>query len=55
MAVYHFAYEDPGHLPEAAMIGLGVFVRLNVAAERLEPEAMEEAKQEDETVNEMKP
>lgn len=57
VATFKAIRENPQLLPEAAMIiasvgfllaGWGIFIRLNVAAEELEPEAMEEAKQEDE-------
>ena len=56
IAVFQFTHEDPQLLPQAATIGLaagvllaawGVFIRLNRSAEELEPEAMEEAKRED--------
>jgi len=56
VAVFQFIHEAPAHLPYAATIGLvaaallaawGLFIRLNQSAEQLEPEAMEEAKQED--------
>jgi hypothetical protein len=56
VAVFRLVHEDPAQLPRAATIGLtaaallvawGVFVRLNTAAERLEPEAMAQAKSED--------
>jgi hypothetical protein len=56
IAVFHFANDAPQHLPDAASIaaaaGLllaswGVFVRLNRAAEELEPESMAAAKRED--------
>jgi hypothetical protein len=56
VAVFQFVHEAPAHLPYAATIGLvaaallaawGLFIRLNQSAEQLEPEAMEEAKQED--------
>jgi hypothetical protein len=56
VAVFEFSRTDPTLLPYAAAIGVtaaalltawGVFVRLNRAAEELEPEAMEKAKQED--------
>jgi hypothetical protein len=60
VAVFEFIHESPEHLPHAASIGVaaaallaawGVFVRLNIAAETLEPEAMRDAKQEDRKVN----
>jgi hypothetical protein len=59
VAVFRFAHADPTALPQAASVGLaaaallvgwGVFVRLNVGPERLEPEAMAEAKREDHRV-----
>jgi hypothetical protein len=61
VAVFQFLHDDPAHLPQAAMVGLaaavmlaawGVFVKLNKSAEELEPEAMEDAKREDEVVEE---
>jgi hypothetical protein len=57
VATFKALHENPAQLPHAASllaaIGLllaawGVFVRLNRSAEELEPEAMAEAKQEDE-------
>lgn len=59
VAVVRFLQEEPGMLWGASSIGFvaaallaawGVFVRLNRAAEDLEPEAMEEAKREDKKV-----
>jgi hypothetical protein len=56
VAAFEFSRSDPTLLPYAAAIGItaaamlaawGVFVKLNRAAEELEPEAMEEAKRED--------
>lgn len=56
VTVFRLAHADPSALPEAASIGVaaaallagwGLFIRLNLGAERLEPEAMEEAKRED--------
>ena len=56
VAVFQFSHEAPAHLPYAAAIGLmaaallvawGLFIWLNQSAEQLEPEAMEQAKQED--------
>jgi hypothetical protein len=56
VTVFRVAHADPGSLPAAASIGVaaaallagwGVFVRLNLEAERIEPEAMEETKRED--------
>ncbi len=57
VATFRGVHDDPGSLPGAAGIlyataallaGWGVFVRLNRSAEELEPEAMAEAKKEDE-------
>ncbi|MEJ7618247.1 MAG: hypothetical protein WKF30_15070, partial [Pyrinomonadaceae bacterium] len=51
--------DDPSHLVQAAAIGVaaaallaawGVFIRLNKSAEQMEPEAMEQAKSEDQKV-----
>lgn len=59
VSVFQFSREDPAKLPYAATVGLvaaalliawGVFIKLNRSAEELEPEAMEQAKQEDEKV-----
>ena len=59
VAVFKFVHDDPGKLPQAAAIGVaaaallaawGAFVRLNTAAEALEPEAMERTKREDDSV-----
>lgn len=56
VATFKAIHEDLSHLPYAASILLstgallaawGVFIRLNRAAEELEPEAMQEAKLED--------
>jgi hypothetical protein len=56
VAVFQFIHQEPAHLLYAAAIGLmaaallaawGLFIRLNESAERLEPEAMEQVKQED--------
>jgi ABC-type transport system involved in cytochrome bd biosynthesis fused ATPase/permease subunit len=61
VAVFHFSRDDPTKLPYAAAIGLmaaallagwGFFIRMNEAAERLEPEAMEAAKSEDRKIDE---
>lgn len=60
VAVYGLLHRDPDRLPQAASIGIaaaclliawGLFVRLNEVAERLEPEAMERAKQEDSKID----
>jgi hypothetical protein len=57
--VFRSSREAPEQLPYAACVGFtaaallaawGVFVRLNRSAEELEPEAMEQAKQEDRKV-----
>lgn len=59
--VFRVSRETPEHLPYAATVGLmaaallaawGLFVRLNRSAEELEPEAMQEAKQEDKELSE---
>jgi hypothetical protein len=59
VAVFGFIHNDPARLPQAATIGIaaafllaawGLFVRWNVVAERLEPEAMQRAKREDQHV-----
>jgi hypothetical protein len=56
---FRFGHEAPQFLPYAASTGIaaalllagwGVFVRLNRAAEELEPEAMQQAKKEDRKV-----
>lgn len=60
ISVFQFAHHDPDHLPHAALIGItaaillagwGIFVQCNTSAEALEPEAMAEAKQEDEKLS----
>jgi hypothetical protein len=57
VATFRGVHESPGELPGAASIllgtaalltGWGAFIWLNRAAEELEPEAMQEAKDEDE-------
>ena len=59
VAVFEIAHEDPSRLLQAASIGIaaavllaawGLFIRLNKSAEELEPEAMEQAKSEDQKV-----
>lgn len=59
VAVFQFTHDDPSQLVQAAAIAVaaasllaawGVFVRLNKVAEEIEPEAMEQAKSEDEKV-----
>jgi len=61
--VFRFSQEPPEHLPYAASVGMtaalllaawGVFIRLNRAAEELEPEAMAQAKKEDSKVEKPK-
>jgi putative Mn2+ efflux pump MntP len=56
VTAFRFSHEVPAHLPYAAAIGLmaaallvawGLFIWLNQSVEQLEPEAMEQAKQED--------
>jgi len=63
VAVFRFSRDDPTQLPYAAAIGLtaaallaawGVFIRLNLGAEELEPEALAAAKQEDSKVENAK-
>lgn len=59
VAVFRFSRDDPSHLPYAAAVGLmaaallaawGVFLKLNLGAEMLEPEALAAAKDEDSKV-----
>jgi hypothetical protein len=59
VAIFELVHKDTSQLPHAASIAAaagvllaawGCFVRLNRSAEDLEPEAMEEAKREDERV-----
>jgi hypothetical protein len=61
VAVFQFLHDDPAHLPQAAGIAIaagvllaawGVFIKLNKSAEELEPEAMEDAKKEDQVIEE---
>lgn len=56
VAVFQLIHDNPSLLAQASMIGIaaaallvawGLFVRLNIHAEKLEPEAMEKVKQED--------
>ncbi len=56
VAVFRYSRDDPSNLPYAASIGLmaaallaawGVFIKLNLGAEALEPEALAAAKKED--------
>ena len=62
-AAFRFVHEDPGQLTQAAAIAFGAaallvawgaFIRLNLAAEALEPEAMTRAKREDAKLDEEK-
>ena len=62
-SAFRFVHDAPEHLPNAAAIAVGaaalliawgVFVRLNLAAEHLEPEAMRRAKREDRKLDEKK-
>ena len=57
VATFRAAHEDPAQMLQAAamvlaigglLAGWGIFIRLNRYAEELEPEAMQEAKREDE-------
>lgn len=60
VAVFELAHRDPLALPYAASLGVavgavltgwGVFIHFNTGAERLEPEAMQQAKREDAKVD----
>jgi uncharacterized membrane protein YidH (DUF202 family) len=59
VAVFRLIHDDPARLPQVSTIGFataallaawGVFIRLNRSAEELEPEAMAQAKSEDEAL-----
>lgn len=59
VAVFQFAHDDTSRLIQAAAVGIatglllaawGLFIKLNKSAEELEPEAMAEAKREDQKV-----
>lgn len=59
VGVFQFLHTKPELLPQVASIGVvaaillaswGIFVRLNVEAEKLEPEAMHQAQEEDKHV-----
>lgn len=59
IAIFQFAHDNPAQLPQAAIVAMaaavllaawGLFIKLNRSAEELEPEAMEQAKQEDHKV-----
>jgi hypothetical protein len=61
IAAFRFVHDEPEHLTHAAaiagaaallLVGWGVFIRLNLSAEALEPEAMARAKREDEKIDE---
>lgn len=61
VGAFHYVHDDPEQLPHAAsiafgaaalLIAWGVFVRLNLSAEALEPEAMARAKREDKELDE---
>jgi hypothetical protein len=60
VAAFEIVHQDPTKIPHCASLAIGaafllaawgLFVRLNTSAERLEPEAMERAKVEDEKVD----
>ena len=60
IAVFQLVHDDPTQLPQASLIGFaaaallagwGLFIKSNTSAEMLEPEAMEEAKREDEKIS----
>ena len=57
--VFRYSHDEPENMAYAALVGFaaaaimiawGVFIRLNVAAEALEPEGMQQAKAEDKKV-----
>ncbi|MFN2447738.1 MAG: hypothetical protein ABR606_19400 [Vicinamibacterales bacterium] len=59
VTAFQLVHDNPAHLPAAASIGYaaaailiawGVFIHLNKGAEELEPEAMQQAKAEDQKV-----
>jgi hypothetical protein len=63
IGAFHFVHEDPEQLPNTAAVAVGaaalliawaVFIRLNLSAEALEPEAMAHAKREDAKIDEGK-
>ena len=63
VGVFQFMHDDPAKLIQAAAVGAtaavllaawGVFIKLNKSAEEIEPEAMEQAKSEDQKVEEGK-
>lgn len=60
VSVFELVHDDPAMLPHAASVGVavgailagwGVFIHMNKGAEQLEPEAMQQAKQEDRKVD----
>lgn len=60
VTVFELAHRNPSALPQAAALGVavgailagwGVFIHFNAGAERLEPEAMQQAKREDAKVD----
>ena len=64
VGAFHYVHDEPEQLPNAASIAIaaaallvawGVFVRLNLSAEALEPEAMARAKREDVKLDEEHP
>jgi hypothetical protein len=59
IAVFQLVHDDPERLPQASLVAFaaagllaawGIFLKLNRSVEELEPEAMEEAKQEDQEI-----
>lgn len=59
VGVFEFLHSDPSSLPQATLIGFvaaallaawGIFIKFNRSAEELEPDAMEEAKKEDDEI-----
>lgn len=61
VGAFHYVHDEPEQLPNAAAIAVGAaalliawgaFVRLNLSAEALEPEAMARAKHEDQKLDE---
>jgi hypothetical protein len=61
VAVFQFLHDKPEQLPQASAIAVaaaallaawGVFIKLNKSAEELEPEAMADAKSEDQVIEE---
>lgn len=63
VAAFRFSRDNPSYLPYAASIGLmaaallaawGVFIHFNLGAEKLEPEALAAAKEEDRKIDDAK-